>query len=650
MENKYISKALIPFRKPLISFDRIIIYLKKLLNKKYFVSKTLYEKFLIKNIIFDERNKIVSTFKENLIWNDTSEFIKKFYNKKDSILRLNKYYEFYNKYSKLFPNYIPLCESKYIYKNIHKKQKMLDLQQNQINYIYKDIYKTRNNLKSNKIFSSEVYHSIEDNSKNINSIIFGIHKIDVINNNSINDISNLVNSIEKIELDLENDFQQPKHRGFRNILKDLKNKNIIINNYYYNNSSILTKQNAIPSILAQQQQKNYVNEKMFSILKNNMFIGLKKNKKKFNFKSVYNKNSVTFKNLISFGLININNEKKNKIKRHIIEDTYSFTNSTKNNKSVSNTKSSKYINNKNCSINSKRNNNRSNNKTNNNINYNKDIPNTSRGYVSYENKLIDDMNKLNNIINNKKYKKIVSKNYKTNIKSPNICINNKKKKKINFSVINKNFFKTNYLTHRTFNYIKQIINSIKFKHHQLSVNIKLRKFSKNATRNNSDIKSSKRFFKINKNSNILLKKMDNNKSNRLNDSRKKTNFKNLTKTFNSHITSKTLKIKNNNSNINTDKEYLYKNKFNEDTIKKIIRNKQFKDKIENLKYKNISDKIDKTKINDYIKLINESDFTIKSFLKNEKENYTINYKINFKNNKCIDTYQINRLIFKKYIN
>ena len=64
--------------------------------------------------------------------------------------------------------------------------------------------------------------------------------------------------------------------------------------------------------------------------------------------------------------------------------------------------------------------------------------------------------------------------------------------------------------------------------------------------------------------------------------------------------------------------------------------KENKDKIQNLKYKNISDKIDKTKRNDYTKLINESDFTIKSFLKNEKENYTINYKINFKNNKCID--------------
>ena len=133
----------------------------------------------------------------------------------------------------------------------------------------------------------------------------------------------------------------------------------------------------------------------------------------------------------------------------------------------------------------------------------------------------------------------------------------------------------------------------------------------------------------------------------MNDSQKKTNFKNLTNIFNSHITSKTLKIKNNNSNINNDREYLYKNKFNEGTIKKIIINKKFKYKIKNLKYKNISDKIDKTKINDYTKLIHESAFTIKSFLKNEKENYTINYKINFKNNKCIDTYQINRLIFIK---
>ncbi len=75
--------------------------------------------------------------------------------------------------------------------------------------------------------------------------------------------------------------------------------------------------------------------------------------------------------------------------------------------------------------------------------------------------------------------------------------------------------------------------------------------------------------------------------------------------------------------------------------------KENKDKIQNLKYKNISDKIDKTKRNDYTKLINESDFTIKSFLKNEKENYnyTINYKINFKNNKCIDTYQIKKNYF-----
>lgn len=192
MDEKKIPNNLILFKKPLIPFERIIIYLKKLLNKKYYVNKIQYEKSIIRNIIYDGKNKIVSRFKENLIWNDTSEFIKKFYRKKESLLRLNKYYEFYNKYNKLFPNYIPLIESKYIYKNIHKKQKIIDLQQNSINYLHKDIVKTRNNnLISNKIFNSEIYKSIAKNSE-FNSAIFGIQKTDEISNNSINDISNII--------------------------------------------------------------------------------------------------------------------------------------------------------------------------------------------------------------------------------------------------------------------------------------------------------------------------------------------------------------------------------------------------------------------------------------------------------------------------
>lgn len=47
--------------------------------------------------------------------------------------RLPKIFEFYEKYSKVFPNYVNLPESKYMFKNIERKQKMIDDKQNAIN-------------------------------------------------------------------------------------------------------------------------------------------------------------------------------------------------------------------------------------------------------------------------------------------------------------------------------------------------------------------------------------------------------------------------------------------------------------------------------------------------------------------------------------
>ena len=438
MEEKRIPNNIFLFKKPLIPFERIIIYLKKLLNKKYFINKTQYEKSIIRNIIYDGKNRIVSRFKENLIWNDTSEFMKKFYRKKESLLRLHIYYEFYNKYNKIFPNYIPLNESKFIYKNIHKKQKIIDLQQNSINCIYKDIVKTRNNnLISNKIFNSEIYKSIAKNSEIINSAIFGIHKADEISNNSINDISNIINLIEEQISKLEKENQKHDNIFLKNILKDLKSKNIIINNYYYNNSSVLAKQGNIPSML-EKQQKNHLNEKMFSMHNNNILIGLKKNKKKNFIKNNNYNNSRTFKNLISFSLINIK-DKKNKKTKYTIEDTYSLNNTMKNPKSISNNQKSYYNNNKTSSSKIKVSNNHIFIKRKNilKINYNKEMPNTSRGYISHNNKLFDDIHKLNdNINNNKKNKHTFSINNSI-IKNSNIGINIKKRKKINYSLINK---------------------------------------------------------------------------------------------------------------------------------------------------------------------------------------------------------------------
>ena len=59
--------------------------------------------------------------------------MKRFYNNEESVVRLKKYFDIYEEFSKIFPNYTPLSEAKYIYTNIHKKQKIIDLQQDQDN-------------------------------------------------------------------------------------------------------------------------------------------------------------------------------------------------------------------------------------------------------------------------------------------------------------------------------------------------------------------------------------------------------------------------------------------------------------------------------------------------------------------------------------
>ena len=96
------------------------------LNKKYLTSKDYYNVKLIDNIIYNENTHIVSIFKDYLILDDVSEFLKRPYGLEESVGRLPKIYEFYEKFSKVFPNYVNLTESKYMFKNIERKQKMID--------------------------------------------------------------------------------------------------------------------------------------------------------------------------------------------------------------------------------------------------------------------------------------------------------------------------------------------------------------------------------------------------------------------------------------------------------------------------------------------------------------------------------------------
>ena len=84
---------------------------------------------IINDIIYNENTHIVSVFKDYLIFDDVSEFLKRHYNRSESLQRLPRMFEFYEKYSKVFANYVILPENKYMFKNIERKQRLQDEKQ-----------------------------------------------------------------------------------------------------------------------------------------------------------------------------------------------------------------------------------------------------------------------------------------------------------------------------------------------------------------------------------------------------------------------------------------------------------------------------------------------------------------------------------------
>jgi hypothetical protein len=96
------------------------------LEKKYLTSREYYNVKIINDIIYNEQTHIVSVFKDYLIFDDISEFLKRHYSRPEAAQRLPRMFEFYEKYSRVFPNYVTLPENKYLFKNIEKKQRLID--------------------------------------------------------------------------------------------------------------------------------------------------------------------------------------------------------------------------------------------------------------------------------------------------------------------------------------------------------------------------------------------------------------------------------------------------------------------------------------------------------------------------------------------
>ena len=209
-------------------------YLKKarsIIYNKY--SKNItnkYNSFIIHCILSNAKCHIVSLFKDFLLYEDNSEFLKRPYKGYETYPRLKKISKFFKETSVLYPNYSPLIESKYIYSNIIKKQIVINKQEN---YNKKKNNKNNNikrhhhikiekeNINDKNFFNSTIYNDILNESESFMNLLFGIE-----NKNEDKEKKNDKKKIEEKDID-----EVIKIIDMINNNEDSKNnKNILDNN------------------------------------------------------------------------------------------------------------------------------------------------------------------------------------------------------------------------------------------------------------------------------------------------------------------------------------------------------------------------------------------------------------------------------------
>ena len=166
--------------------EKFINGLKKIEKRANYLLKHNYEKYIhsninkliIENIMCNGKCHIVSIFKNYLIEDDFSEYFHRFYKMEVAQETLKDLFYYHLQTSFIFPNYCPLIESKYLYNNVVKKQRIIDEQQeieDDINNS-KDNQKKEKKEKKDKLFTSSVYDEILNLSDSVMRIAFGLKK------------------------------------------------------------------------------------------------------------------------------------------------------------------------------------------------------------------------------------------------------------------------------------------------------------------------------------------------------------------------------------------------------------------------------------------------------------------------------------------
>ena len=269
-------------------------YLKKYVHR-YFISfykntKNDYNIRMIEDILNNESTHLVAEFKDYLIMGDFTEFLQKSYNIEECKKYLPKIYEYYNSCSVIFPNYVKLHESKYIYKNIRKKQKVIDNQQEQEE---KQEKIKKGEIKYNEnddFFTTKTFYSILDQTNtSYAKLFFGINeKIDA--NETPNNIVEKLKQAEKEAIKkkihlIKNNSKLNINMKDNNTVGNINNSNIHKRNnskiYSNKNKSIKerNKNNSNIHYLSQIQKKKINNTKNNSHINIKMNINQKRNEK-----------------------------------------------------------------------------------------------------------------------------------------------------------------------------------------------------------------------------------------------------------------------------------------------------------------------------------------------------------------------------------
>ena len=234
------------------------------LRKKYDSKLNIYNIKKVNELIFNIPSHFTAIFKEYLLKEEEAEFLKRIYHKNEIDKKLKNIFYFYDKYSKIFPNYIVIPEGHHLYRNILKKQKMID----KLQKIKEEEMKNKQMLLDRSfdtIFSNGAIDSIYNyNKDSFNSNTLG-SLFSLENNNDKDEeeefckIEYIIKNIEKFEdkniesLGKKQIIYKREFRGLRSLSKsaiihngkEIKGVNERINNTEIDNNENLNKSKKI---------------------------------------------------------------------------------------------------------------------------------------------------------------------------------------------------------------------------------------------------------------------------------------------------------------------------------------------------------------------------------------------------------------------